>query len=160
MIREAVVRAIHRTFPLQCLGDGVPVRVVILDAMRLHPIGNRLVRPGNDITNGVQLLPELHSEPVLDALMNLSLSFLWQEVVAADIDFLEAGDYYLHLVFQRLQLWCPFLPSGRFGQPHLHDVSLCRVFLQLDGRFSTTLMDEPLQQVWLQCDEHCILHKS
>ena len=65
MVCEAVVRAIHRPFPLQCLGDGIPVRVVILDAMRLHPIGNCLVRPGNDITDGMQLLPELHPEPVL-----------------------------------------------------------------------------------------------
>ena len=160
MVCEAVVRAIHRPFPLQRLGDGVPVRVVILDAMRLHPIGNCLVRPGNDITDGVQLLPELHPEPILNALMNLPLAFLRQEVVASDVDFLEARDDYLHLVFQWLQLWCPFLPSGRLGQPHLHDVSFCRVFLQLDGRFSTTLMDEPLLQVWLQCDEHCILHKS
>ena len=125
MVREAVVRAIHRPFALQRLGNGVPVRVVILDAVCLHPIGDCLVRPFNDIADGVQFFPELHPESVLDALMNLPLSLFRQEVVASDVDFLETRDDHLHLVFERLQLWNPFLPPRRLSQPHLHDVRFC-----------------------------------
>ena len=40
MVSEALVRAVDGTFALQDFRDGVPVRVVILDAVLFHPSGD------------------------------------------------------------------------------------------------------------------------
>ena len=69
MICKPLVRAINGTFALQDLRDGVPVRVVILDAMFLHPFRNGDVIPPYDIAHGVQLFPQLYPEPVAYASM-------------------------------------------------------------------------------------------
>lgn len=82
VISQPFIRAINSTFALQDLRDGVPVRVVILDAMFLHPFRNGDVIPAYDIAHGVKLLPQLHPEPVAYASVETYLP-PWREVVIA-----------------------------------------------------------------------------
>lgn len=54
---EAVVRAIYRPFPLQNLGDGIPVRIIVRDAMFCHPFRYSDVRPLHHIPHGMEVFP-------------------------------------------------------------------------------------------------------
>ena len=82
MTGQPLVRAINGTFALQDLRNRVPVRIVIFDAMFLHPLRYGDVIPANDIAHGVQLFPQLHPEAVANASMEAHLS-TWREVVIA-----------------------------------------------------------------------------
>ena len=67
MVCQPPVGIIYCPFALQDFGDGVPVRVVHLYAVRFHPFRYGDVIPFCDIAYGVQVLPELHPESVFDA---------------------------------------------------------------------------------------------
>lgn len=68
MVSEAMIRAIHCTITLQNLGDGVPVRVVHLNAMCLHPVLDGFLCTLHYIAYRMQVLPECHLEAAAYAL--------------------------------------------------------------------------------------------
>ena len=56
-LRQSSVVTVHRPFPLQNFGYGVPVAVIRFDAVLYHPLLYRLIRPSGDVSDGLDILP-------------------------------------------------------------------------------------------------------
>ena len=156
MVSQPTSRAIYCTFALQYFGDGVPVLVVILDAMFLHPFRYGDVITTDDIADGVQILPELYTEPVLEASTQTNLSPFGEIVVCAYLFAVEVGQNDFHLSRKRSQLRNPVRIFWRFREPQLQDVRLGRPSFDPDGIFIAALMSEPLFHIRLQSDKNRI----
>ena len=99
---EAVVRAIYRSFPLQNLGDSIPVRIIVRDAMFCHPFRYSDVRPLHYISYGVQILPERVAKglfPFFQAILHLAEHALPELDIPGDsaaVELFLPADYILY----------------------------------------------------------------
>ena len=101
MVCETSVGAIDGTFALEDFGDGVPVAVVVLNAVTLHPEADGDVGATRDVTDGVEVAPQGDAEPVSDTFAQTDGSTGRQVIVCPYVLPFEARQDDLHLSLLR-----------------------------------------------------------
>ena len=85
MVRQTMILAIHSPTTLENLGDSVPVLVIHLDAMFLHPVRDDDVRPLDHIPDSMQIRPHSHLEAIAYALVQRLLTARRQIVICTRV---------------------------------------------------------------------------
>ena len=111
-VSEAITGAIYGSLALQNLGNCIPVFVVILDAVLLHPFGDCNIGTSDDVADCVEIFPECDLEAVADTCVKAFFAPFGQIVVQTDVPMLEARQYYFDLAREWLQLRTVVLVLG------------------------------------------------
>ena len=80
MVSKPAILAVYRPITLQNLRNGIPIGIIHLDAMRLHPVSYSHIRPSYHIPHRMQLLPQHHLEAVTDTGMQTYLP-AWRQII-------------------------------------------------------------------------------
>ena len=99
VVSEPTSSTIYSTLALQYLCDGIPVSVIIFDAVFPHPCRYDDVIPLGDIADGVEVFPQLHIKSIAYARMKHDGGTLGQIVVGPDVLVLETRQQNLNLSF-------------------------------------------------------------
>lgn len=83
---------IHAALPLVDFGDGVPIGLGALNAVRLHEREDSIILARKGILKGVQLLPQLHLKAVADSVCQFLTTILPEVVVIERVSALEVWD--------------------------------------------------------------------
>ena len=160
MVSQTIILAICSPTTLQNLGDGIPVFIIHLDAMFLHPVRDDDVRPLDHIPDSMQICPQCHLEAIAYALVQRHLPARRQVVICTRVSQSESRQQDFHLSRLCFDLR-PILKVTRLLlEEHLQDSSFSRS--SLDGNRGSTahLMFQPLSEIRFKGNKDCVIHDS
>ncbi len=146
-IAELSILAIYRTLTLQNLRDGIPVTIIVFDAVFLHPFRDCNVRASHHVAHSVKILPEGNIESVTYAGMQTDSPTRRKIVVGMDILILEIRQYYCHLSIQRFRLHLVIRILWLWFQEALQYIRFRRATFDTYRIFTASLMLQELREV-------------
>ena len=158
MVSQTIILAICSPTTLKNLGDGIPVFIIHLDAMFLHPVRDDDVRPLDHIPDGMQIRPQCHLEAIAYALVQRHLSARRQVVISACISQSESRQQDFHLPRQCFNLWPILRVTRLFLEEHLQDSSFSRSSLDGNGASTAHLMFQPLCKIRFKGNKDSVFH--
>lgn len=149
-VRKPLPAIVRDAQTLECLDDGVVVRIVEGDAMIYHPLLHRPVIAAGNISDGVEVMPQLDVERNAYALPQCLHPACRQVTVGSRILVFVERDINGDLVKSGRHLRNIHPASGLWPQVPFDDDGFGRTLAYLDGRLSSVLMYQPLGQIRLQ----------
>jgi len=144
---ESVCGIVTSPFALQNLRNGIPVAVVVFDAVGFHPLGDEDVIAQGDVVDGDKIFPKLYDEAAADDFLQKDGGIRWKVVIGLNILVFETRYLDSHLTFEWTYLRDISGCLGLRFEVVLQQVGLHGTTFEANGCFSATLVPEPLGEI-------------